>query len=346
MNDNEKTAETKAIEAEETAVSKEPTFLESLEAMKPFDEMHARDEEAKESVDTEEVIEDGAEAESELTQKADTEEVIEDVADAPFLTLPDGTTLTKEEAVAGYMRHIDYTQKGMELSANKKQLAKFSSFIDAMIEDEGFLKHVESYHKDNVASAPTQLQPMQIPERYKDDEFVLQQVELNNKLIARLDKVESGVGAINQTTADEQKHNEAKAIYNSRLQGAFNELKGQLGTDLSPKDFIDTMNKHFEGKGLTPEQYMPMIIGPDSTYFGTNVNEAYRDDIGKVAKDKVNSEREKRKPKGADKRALKATGKPPKAVSLKSPRLPNGRLDRKAFFRESPVQQLSEEDMG
>ena len=80
-----------------------------------------------------------------------------------------------------------------------------------------------------------------------------------------------------------------------------------------------------------------MILGPDSDYLRTQVAEVFRADIGNVPKDKVNSTRETRQPKGATKRALKATGKPVKPASQKTPRNLDGSLDMEKFMSENPV---------
>lgn len=348
MNENETTEKTEVVTPIEEPIA-DMSHLENLEAMKSFDDMaKGRGEEATET-ETPDDAEEPAEATEEPADNdaPEVETEVETEASAPFLVLSDGTGVTKEEAVAGYTRHLDYTQKTMELSEKSKEQESYSFIIEQMKTDPALFdmvdKHIRGKAQKQAAQPDAELT---VPENYKDDPWVKDQVALNNKLLARVNALEGGVATTKQEATEKEQHGEAQAVYHQRLKGAFDNLKGQLGADLSPDDFVNKMNKHFEGKGLTPEQYMPMIIGPDSTYFSANVGEAYRDDIGKVVKDKVSSEREKRKPKGADKRALKAKGKPPKTVSQKSPRLADGKLDRKKFFRESPVQQLSGKDVG
>jgi len=340
-------SENDTTEAPENVDVVEPTFLESLEQMKSFEDMAtARGDEAEEtSTDDDPEVD----AEADTSGEPDPEPDPDPETAAPFLTLSDGTGVTKEEAIAGYTRHLDYTQKTMEHSKQVKELEPYMALIDRMKTDDTLFNMVDKYIREGGQAEKDQAQAaqdLQVPDSYKGDVFVEQTVAALNATTKRLDALEGGVGSIKQDATDKQKRGEAEAIYHGRLQDAFTKLKGQLSTEISPKDFINRMKTHFEGKGLTPEQYMPMIIGPDSTYLSANVTEAYRSDVDKVVKDKVNSEREKRKPKGADKRALKATGKPAKTVSQKSPKLTDGRLDRKAHFRNSPVQKLSSDDLG
>ncbi len=346
----EVTEEAKAIEAEETAAAAEPTFIDSLEAMKPLNEMRKRgDGGVAEVKDVEEVVEE-VEGKAEVEAETETEAAPEPVADAPFLTLSDGTGVTKEEAVAGYMRHIDYTQKGMKAAETAKELEDYKGMIAAMKDpdDKGKLLDMVVDYIRNKRDAPASVQVplMQMPERYKEDEWVKEQVEFNNMVMARLAKAEGATGAIKQEKVQDAEQATIHQEYERRLQKSYKWLGEQVKTPPTAEDFTNKIRQHFESKGMTPEQYNSMILGPDSGYLRAQVAEIFRADIDKTAQDKVGSEREKRQPKGAAKRALKATGKPPKTVSQKSPKLPSGRLDRKAFFRESPVQKLSEEDMG
>lgn len=346
MSENEKTEATKAVEAEEAATATEPTFLESLEAMKPLSEMHARGEDATETKDVEEVVE---ETEEEVEVEAEVEAAPAPVADAPFMVLADGTGVTKEEAVAGYMRHIDYTQKGMKAAEVAKENEQYKGMIEAMKNDKELLDKVVSHiqtKRDAPATTPAPAQTIELPDEVKDIPFYKDLITKFNDMSVRLAKAEGGVGAIKQEKVQSEEQAEIGREYEQRLQKSYKWLGERVKNLPTAEDFVSKIRQHFESKGMTPEQYNSMILGPDSDYLCAQVAEAFRADIGKVAKDKVSSEREKRQPKGAAKRALKATGKPPKAVSQASPKLPDGRLDRRKFFRESPVQKLSEEDMG
>lgn len=318
----------------------DPTgYVGELEKLKSFKDMaEARgDEEEEEAAETDAGVEEH-EAVDIATEKSE----VEAAGEEPFLTLKDGTVLTKEEAVAGYMRHSHYTQERMKDAQTAKEMEQYSGIIAAMKTDKVLFdmvdEHIRGKGQAQPAAQPQAAKVLTVPDNYKGDTFVEGLVVAQNQTNARLAQLEGGVGNIKQEAVDKQKNSENEAIYYSRLQGAFEKLQGQLGDSKpSPDDFINRMSQHFEGKGLTPEQYMPMIIGPDSTYFSANVTEAYRDDIGKVVKDKVSSKRETRQPKGAAKRALKATGKPPKPASQKVPRLPDGSLDMSKFMGENPV---------
>ncbi len=251
--------------------------------------------------------------------------------------------MTKEEAVAGYMRHIDYTQKGMKAAATAKELEEYKGFIAAMKDpDHGaelvdvIVDHIRK-RRDGPATAPAQAQSMQIPERYKDDEWVKQQVEFNNMVMARLAKAEGGVGAIRQEKVQSDEQATTHQEYEQRLQKSYKWLGEQTQNPPSAEDFVNKMRQHFESKGMTPEQYNAMILGPDSDYLRAQVAEVFRAVIGKVPKEKVSSKRETRQPKGATKRALKATGKPPSPASTSVPRSPDGSLDMDKFMLENPV---------
>lgn len=323
--------------------------LENLQAMKSFEDMaekrgdkpedKAADEEGGDEVEGGDEP-DNVEPDAEVTAKPD--------APSPFLVLGDGTELTKDEAVAGYMRHKDYTEKTMSHSDKVKEMEVYGAIIDRMKEDRELYDIVDNHIKKGSSKQvqTATVEELTVPENYKGDPFVEQTVSVLNKMSQKLASIEGETGSIKQQTIDEKQQAEIKAVYNTRHAEAFNELEGQLGIKLKPEDFVHKMEKHFEGKGLTPGQRDAMILGPDANYLRMHVMEAYQPDIAKARKDKGNSEREKRKPKGADKRALKATGKPAKAVSQKSPTLSSGRLDRKAFFRQSPVQALDGEDAG
>lgn len=324
------------IETDDVIIEEEfddPTgYVAELESMKSFKDMaQARgDEVVKE-----------AEVEAEVEDEIEVEEVTK--APAPFLTLADGTALTKEEAIAGYMRHIDYTQKGMKTAETAKELEQYKGFITAMKDPEHGQELVDMVidfirnKRDASTPAPAQPQPMQIPERYKDDEWVKQQVEFNNMVVARLAKAEGGVGAIKQEKVQSEEQAVAHQEYEQRLQKSYKWLGEQTQSPPSAEDFVNKMRQHFESKGMTPKQYNAMILGPDSDYLRAQVAEVFRADIGNVPKDKVNSKRETRQPKGATKRALKATGKPPSPASTKIPRLPDGSLDMEKFMAENPV---------
>ncbi len=312
----------------------DPTgYVAELENYKSFKEMaEARGEGGEDDVDEAEV------EEHEAVDIASEQPAVEPNGETPFLTLTDGTVLTKEETVAGYMRHIDYTQKRMEDSKTAKEMEEYAGLIEAMKSDRTLFDMVDNYVKKGDKPAPPPSDAMAVPADYKNDPVVPGLVENINKLTRRLDMVEGGVGGMKQDAVTQQRQAEAQTVYEGRLKDAYDKLQGQLGDSTpSPADFVNKVKTHFEGKGLTPEQYMPMIIGPDSTYLSANVSETFRDDIGKVVKDKVNSTREKRKPKGAERRALKATGKPPKPASHKTPRLPDGSLDIPKFMDENPV---------
>ena len=316
----------------------DPTgYVAELEQIKSFKEMA----DSRGDKPDEEVREGGGEAEGDVEpdDAESAEEVVtEPEVTPPFLVLGDGTELTKDEAVAGYMRHKHYTQERMKDAAKAKEVEQYSGLIDAIRGSEELYSivanHIRTGGQPAQASA---VQGLKVPENYKGDAFVEETVNAVNVLTQRLDTIEGARGTDKQEAEVAKQRSANQTIFEGRLRGALDKLEGQLGVKLSPDDFVNKMNAHFEGKGLTPEQYMPMIIGPDSTYFSANVSEAYRDDIGKIVKEKVSSERGKRQPKGADKRALKATGKPPKPASQKVPRLPDGSLDMSKFMSENPV---------
>ena len=269
----------------------------------------------------------------------DTAEVVEEEPPAPqpLFTLDDGTAVTdSEEAKKGYLRHRDYTQKTQELARQRKEIEAIYNYFQSHPEE---LAPIVS----KITKPPAPPQPQQtvkevtLPQGYENEPAVKLLIDELNETRRQLAQVQGGVETIQQTTVQRDKRAEQESLLNTRLRDAHVWLTDKLGDNTpSPEDFIDRIKARYDAKGITPDEYMPYIIGPDESYLCTVVADIWKADIGKVVADKVVQEQQKRKPAGAKQRALKATGKTGKPVQDSVPRTKDGRLDRDKFFSQHP----------
>ena len=286
--------------------------------------------EAKEEV--EEVVE-----EAEEVVDNEVEEV--EPTNGVLFTTDDGTEVTLEEARKGFLRQSDYTRKTQGIAEEKKQIEQNRALLDYIANDPALLKKVTD-HIGGSREPEKQDPGIQVPDAYKDDDFVKQLVAVVNEVKGDVTKVKGGYDNITQESQAKQEQSAFTTKLNTRLESAYNGLKGQVETPPTTQEFGKAIQAYFVEHNIDPGKGAYEIANSvDPNYLPGIVARIYNSDISKATKTEtavVEKNRKKNTAKGA---TLRVAGKSTQTPKPSLPKLPDGKLDRSALVRQMITEQ-------